>query len=73
MFSCVLAVLLSLSSCSLISVLAYSGLTLLLAGLVAPCYSYNMVRAGRKEAGYDALAKVAKFTWKAPTVRRRFC
>ena len=70
MFCCVLSVMLSLSFCSLISVLAYSGLFLLLAATLARCYSYNMVRSGRKEAGYDALAKVAKFSLTDTCCRR---
>ena len=71
MFCCVLLVLLSLSFCSLISVLAYSGLILLAVTTFARFYSYNMVRTGRKELGYDALVKVVIISWTAYTVEDR--
>ena len=51
----------SLASCSLITVCSYSCLTLLLLVLGVKLYSFVMVKAGKAEAGSDPLAKVTKF------------
>jgi len=58
-FGGVLVGLVSLTSCSLITVLSYSCLSLLLGVLGVRLYSFVMVKAGKAEAGSDPLAKVA--------------
>ena len=57
-FGGVLVGLVSLTSCSLITVLSYSCLSLLLGVLGVRLYSFVMVKAGKAEAGSDPLAKV---------------
>jgi len=58
-FGTVLVALVSLASCSLITVASYTCLTLLTAVLAVKLYSFVMVKAGKAEAGSDPLAKVA--------------
>lgn len=57
-FGTVLVALVSLASCSLITVASYTCLTLLTAVLAVKLYSFVMVKAGKAEAGSDPLAKV---------------
>ena len=57
-FGSVLVGLVSLASCSLITVASYSCLALLTGVLLIKLYSFVMVKAGKAEAGSDPLAKV---------------
>jgi len=65
-FGAVLVGLVSLASCSLITVCSYSCLTLLLLVLGVKLYSFVMVKAGKAEAGSDPLAKVADLPLSVP-------
>ena len=58
-FGSVLVGLVSLASCSLITVASYSCLALLTGVLLVKLYSFVMVKAGKAEAGSDPLAKVS--------------
>ena len=61
-FGTVLVALVSLASCSLITVASYTCLSLLAAVLAVKLYSFVMVKAGKAEAGSDPLAKVNHLT-----------
>jgi len=65
-FGSVLVGLVSLASCSLITVASYSCLALLTGVLLVKLYSFVMVKAGKAEAGSDPLAKVAEFPLAIP-------
>merc|ERR1712083_716956 len=67
-FGSVLVGLVSLASCSLITVASYSCLALLSGVLLVKLYSFVMVKAGKAEAGSDPLAKVAEFSLALPTL-----
>ena len=58
-FGSVLVGLVSLASCSLITVASYSCLALLTGVLLVKLYSFVMVKAGKADAGSDPLAKVS--------------
>ena len=58
-FGSVLVGLVSLASCSLITVVSYTCLALLTGVLLVKLYSFVMVKAGKAEAGSDPLAKVS--------------
>jgi len=59
-FGTVLVILTSLSYCSLLSVVAYSALTLLFVVLAVKVYSYVMVKTGKADESSDPLLKVAE-------------
>jgi hypothetical protein len=65
-FGSVLVGLVSLASCSLITVASYSCLALLTGVLLIKLYSFVMVKAGKAEAGSDPLAKVAELPLAIP-------
>jgi len=58
-FGSILIGLISLASCSLITVLSYSCLCLLALVVLVKFYSFIMVKAGKAEAGSDPLAMVS--------------
>lgn len=58
-FGSILIGLVSLASCSLITVLSYSCLCLLSLVVLVKFYSFVMVKAGKAEAGSDPLAMVS--------------
>jgi len=65
-FGSVLIGLVSLASCSLITVLSYSCLCLLTLVILVKVYSFIMVKAGKAEAGSDPLAKVSSLPLAVP-------
>jgi len=65
-FGSVLVGLVSLASCSLLSVLSYSCLSLLMAVLLVKLYSFVMVKAGKAEPDSDPLTKVASISLAVP-------
>jgi hypothetical protein len=65
-FGSVLVVLVSLASCSLLSVASYTALLLLTAVAVAKVAAFVMVKAGKVEEGFDPLAKVAAVSLSVP-------
>jgi hypothetical protein len=65
-FGVVLACLVSLASCSLLSVLAYLALGLLCAVVGVRVYTIVMIKAGKMEAGSDLLACVAAVSLELP-------
>jgi hypothetical protein len=65
-FGSVLVGLVSLASCSLLTVLSYSCLALLSLVLLVKLYSFVMVKAGKAEPDSDPLTKVAAFPLAVP-------
>jgi len=65
-FGSILLALISLASCSLITVLSYSCLTLLAGVVLVKLYSFIMVKAGKAEAGSDPLAVVSSMPVEVP-------
>jgi len=65
-FGSVLIALVSLTSCSLITVLSYSCICLLSLVILVKIYSFVMVKAGKAESGSDPLAKVSAIPLAVP-------
>merc|ERR1712179_112268 len=60
LFGSVLVILTSLSYCSLLSVVAYSALTLLAVVMAVKLYNFVMVKTGKTDGRSDPLVKVAE-------------
>jgi len=65
-FGSVFIGLVSLTCCSLLTVLSYSCLTLLSLVLLVKLYSFVMIKAGKAEPDSDPLAKVSDFPLSVP-------